>query len=591
MKQKLIKKKINYLRSLLLHYEYHYHSLNDSDIPDTEYDKLKLELCRLEKCYPELITRNSPTQIVGAPSLCTFNLVNHETPMLSLDNISNEKNFFKFVKNIYSSLKEIKKPLNFCCELKLDGVAINLLYENGILIKAISRGNGITGEDITANARTIYDIPKKLIGENLPTRIEIRGEVFMTKREFNNLNSDVRRTGGKKLFTNPRNAAAGSLRQIDPNVTAKRHLSFYAYAIGLLEGKNNLIMPNSQWNSLKQLHNWGLPICENSIICNNSKKVITFYRQINSIRSQLPFEIDGIVIKIDSKLIQQQLGSTIRAPKWAIAIKFPAQEKLTQLLDVQWQLGRTGILTPIARFEPIKISGVIIKNATLHNYDEIKRLDLHINDLIIVRRVGDVIPKIVSVMKSQRTSTVHKIIRPSFCPICQAKLHVINSVIRCSGGLSCSAQLKESLKHFVSALNIKGLGSKIIEQLIKKHYVYNPVDLFLLTKEKLLQLENIGEKLAIHLLHNLIKAKKTTLASFVYALGIREVGKVTAIHLAVHFKSIEIIMNAELKLLMNVKTIGPVVAFNIHNFMSKLSNRNIIIQLIKQIGISFVGLS
>ncbi|WWO97221.1 MAG: NAD-dependent DNA ligase LigA [Candidatus Dasytiphilus stammeri] len=590
MKQQSIEQKINQLRSLLLQYEYNYHSLNDSEIPDAEYDKLKMELYRLEKCYPEFIKTNSPTQLVGAPCLLTFNLVSHETPMLSLDNISNEKDFFKFVKKLDFYLKRIKKDLHFCCELKIDGVAINLLYEDGVLIKAISRGDGIIGEDITENARKIDDIPKQLKGDNVPARIEIRGEVFISKLGFKKLNSDTRRTG-KKIFTNSRNAAAGSLRQIDANITGKRPLSFYAYGIGLLEGGSSI--PESQWHSLKQLNKWGLPIYDNNCLCKNPETVISFYRKIKLIRSQLHFDIDGIVIKVDSKLLQKNLGSTIRAPKWAIALKFPAQQKLTRLLDVEWQVGRTGSLTPVARLDSVTISGVLIKNATLYNYEEIKRLDLHINDFVVIQRSGDVIPKIVNVVKSKRTSKARKIIIPSVCPICKSTVEKFNSIIRCSGGLSCMAQVKESLKHFVSrrALNIKGIGSKIIDQLIEKKKVSNSVDLFLVTKDQFLQLENIGEKLAINLVNALRNAKQTTLASFIYALGIRTVGKATAIDLADHFKSIDSIMNADLKNLMKVKKIGPLVALNIHNFMSKLNNRKIILQLIKEIGISFVKIS
>ncbi|WWO99600.1 MAG: NAD-dependent DNA ligase LigA [Candidatus Dasytiphilus stammeri] len=586
MKKKLIEQKINKLRSLLLHYDYHYYSLNDSEIPDEEYDKLKLELCRLEKCYPEFITPNSPTQIVGAPSLLKLDLVNHQTPMLSLENINHEEDFLKFVKKISFFFKKIK-DIAFCCELKLDGVAINLLYEKGILIRAILRGDGIKGEDVTANAYTISDIPKKLKGDNLPNRIEIRGEIFMTKSGFKKLNLEAFRTG-KKKFTNARNAASGSLRQIQSNVTKKRPLSFYAYGIGLVEESN--IMPDSQWLSLKQLNEWGLPICYKNCLCKKIETVISFYKKIKSIRSKLEFEIDGIVIKVDSKYLQEKLGSTNRAPKWAIAMKFPAQEKLTRILDVEWQVGRTGIITPVARFEPIRISGILIQNATLHNYEEIKRLDLHINDLVVVQRSGDVIPKIVNVVKLQRTYKTHNIIRPSFCPICKSKVEEFQSVIRCTGGLICIAQIKESLKHLVSrqALNIKGVGSKIIEQLIQKRYVYNAVDLFNLTKDQILQLDNIGEKSAIKLVNSLHNAKKTTLACFIYALGIREVGKVTAINLAIHFKSIEAIMNADLNSLMKIKKIGPLVAFNIHNFMLIDSNRKMIIQLIKEIGISFV---
>ncbi|WWO98575.1 MAG: NAD-dependent DNA ligase LigA [Candidatus Dasytiphilus stammeri] len=587
MKDKSIEERINHLKSLLLHYEYQYHSLNDSELPDVEYDKLRLELCKLEQCYPEFITPNSPTQVVGAPSLGSFDLVNHESPMFSLENLHNEQDFFKFLKKISLYIKDINH-INFCCELKLDGLAINLLYQKGILIRAISRGDGITGEDITSNARTIPGIPQQLKGDNLPNRIEIRGEVFMTKKGFNQLNSAARRTG-HKIFTNPRNAAAGSLRQKDPHLTGKRPLSFYAYGIGLVQGSN---IPDSHWHCLKRLNEWGLPICSYNYLCDSSEKVISFYKNIKSIRSRLDFEIDGIVIKIDSKFLQEQLGYTNRAPKWAIAIKFPPQEKLTRILDVEWQVGRTGVITPVGRLEPVRITGVIIKNVTLHNYNEIKRLDLYVGDIVVVRRSGDVIPKIVNVVKSERIPEARKINYPSCCPVCKSKLEKFNSVIRCTGGLSCIAQIKEYLKHFVSrrAFNIKGLGSKIIEQLVKKCYVHSPVDLFLLTKHQLLQLENVGEKLAINILNSLKNAKQTTLARFIYALGILEVGKATAVTLAIHFKSIDTLMNADLKILMSIKNIGPSVGSNIYYFMSKLSNRKIIIRLIKEIGISFIGL-
>ncbi|MEQ0581579.1 NAD-dependent DNA ligase LigA [Pantoea dispersa] len=579
-----VQEQITALRTTLRHHEYLYHVMDTPEIPDAEYDRLMRELRELESAHPDLITPDSPTQRVGAAPLATFEQVRHEVPMLSLDNTFDEAGFLAFNKRVQDRLKSTD-DLTYCCELKLDGLAVSLLYENGLLVRAATRGDGTTGENITANVRTIHAIPLRLHGDNIPARVEVRGEVFMTESGFEKLNEEARRTGGK-VFANPRNAAAGSLRQLDPRITAKRPLTFFCYGFGLLEGGE---MPASHWQRLQQFKAWGLPVSDRIRLVHTADEVLAFYRQVEQDRPSLGFDIDGVVIKVDSQALQEQLGFVARAPRWAVAFKFPAQEQMTVVRDVEFQVGRTGAITPVARLEPVQVAGVIVSNATLHNADEIARLGLRIGDKVVIRRAGDVIPQVVNVVESERPADAREIVFPSHCPVCGSDVERVEgeAVTRCTGGLICGAQRKEALKHFVSrrAIDVDGMGDKIIDQLVEKEYVKTPADLFRLTAGKLTGLDRMGPKSAQNVVDALEKAKFTTLPRFLYALGIREVGEATAANLANHFGELEEVMNADLDALIAVQDVGKVVAAHVRNFMEEESNREVIRQLTEEVGV------
>ncbi|MFU2316379.1 NAD-dependent DNA ligase LigA [Rahnella sp. PCH160] len=574
-----IEEQINHLRTQLRHHEYQYHVLDAPEVPDAEYDRLMRELRELETAHPELITADSPTQRVGAAPLSAFEQVKHRVPMLSLDNVFDEESYLAFYKRVQDRLKTAE-PLTFCCELKLDGLAVSLLYENGELVQAATRGDGTTGENITANVRTIRAIPLRLHGENIPERLEVRGEVFMPQPGFEAMNEEARRTGGK-VFANPRNAAAGSLRQLDPRITAKRPLTFFCYGVGLLEGGE---LPRSHYDRLQQLKAWGLPVSERVRVCTGSDDVLAFYRQVEADRPSLGFDIDGVVVKIDSLDIQETLGFVARAPRWATAFKFPAQEQITLVKDVEFQVGRTGAITPVARLEPVLVAGVMVSNATLHNADEIERLGLRIGDTVIVRRAGDVIPQVVGVVLDERPEDAREVVFPTHCPVCHSDVERVEgeAVARCTAGLICGAQRKEALKHFVSrrALDVDGMGDKIIDQLVEKEYVKNPADLFRLTAGKLTGLDRMGPKSAQNVVNALEKAKETTLARFLYALGIREVGEATAANLAAHYGSVEALKAADIESLKTVPDVGDVVAKHVVNFLSEEHNRQVIDELL-----------
>ncbi len=579
-----VQEQITALRTTLRHHEYLYHVMDTPEIPDAEYDRLMRELRELESAHPDLITPDSPTQRVGAAPLATFEQVRHEVPMLSLDNTFDEAGFLAFNKRVQDRLKSTD-DLTYCCELKLDGLAVSLLYENGLLVRAATRGDGTTGENITANVRTIHAIPLRLHGDNIPARVEVRGEVFMTESGFEKLNEEARRTGGK-VFANPRNAAAGSLRQLDPRITAKRPLTFFCYGFGLLEGGE---MPASHWQRLQQFKAWGLPVSDRIRLVHTADEVLAFYRQVEQDRPSLGFDIDGVVIKVDSQALQEQLGFVARAPRWAVAFKFPAQEQMTVVRDVEFQVGRTGAITPVARLEPVQVAGVIVSNATLHNADEIARLGLRIGDKVVIRRAGDVIPQVVNVVESERPADAREIVFPRHCPVCGSDVERVEgeAVTRCTGGLICGAQRKEALKHFVSrrAMDVDGMGDKIIDQLVEKEYVKTPADLFRLTAGKLTGLDRMGPKSAQNVVDALEKAKFTTLPRFLYALGIREVGEATAANLANHFGELEKVMNADLDALIAVQDVGKVVAAHVRNFMEEESNREVIRQLTEEVGV------
>ncbi|MGI8473843.1 NAD-dependent DNA ligase LigA [Pectobacterium brasiliense] len=573
------------LRRVLRHHEYKYHVEDAPEIPDIEYDKLMQELKALEADHPELVTSDSPTQRVGAAPLAAFEQVRHEVPMLSLDNVFDEESYLAFSKRIGDRLKN-GDDLTFCCELKLDGLAVSLLYEDGVLVQAATRGDGTTGENITSNIRTVAAIPLRLEGDNIPRRVEVRGEVFMKHSGFEKLNEEARRTGSK-IFANPRNAAAGSLRQLDPRITAKRPLTFFCYGVGLLEGGE---LPASHWERLMQFKAWGLPVSDRIKLCTGPAEVLDFYRQVEQTRSSLGFDIDGVVVKVDSLELQERLGFVARAPRWAVAFKFPAQEQLTWVRDVEFQVGRTGAITPVARLEPVAVAGVIVSNATLHNADEIERLGLQIGDRVIVRRAGDVIPQIVGIVESERPETVRPIVFPAACPVCGSDVERVEgeAVTRCTGGLICGAQRKEALKHFVSrrALDVEGMGDKIIDQLVEKEYVKTPADLFRLSAGIMTGLDRMGPKSATNLVNALEKAKSTTLARFLYALGIRDVGESTAANLAAHFGSLEALFAANEEALLEVPDVGKVVAAHVRHFLEEEHNQTVIRELTDPAGIN-----
>ncbi|HGN1705645.1 TPA: NAD-dependent DNA ligase LigA [Providencia rettgeri] len=578
------KQEIEELKKQLRHHEYQYHVLDAPEIPDVEYDKLMQRLKSIEEANPELITNDSPTQRVGAAPLSAFETVRHEIPMLSLDNVFDEDSYLAFDKRVRDRLKN-HEQLTFCCELKLDGLAVSLLYENGELVQAATRGDGTVGENITANVRTIRAIPLRLTGENIPERVEIRGEVFMPQKGFEELNELARKTDGK-VFANPRNAAAGSLRQLDPRITAKRPLTFYCYGVGLVEGET---LPDTHYERLMQFKKWGLPVSDYVQLRVGSQAVLDFYHEIERVRPELGFDIDGVVIKVNSIAIQEELGFVSRAPRWATAFKFPAQEQITLLKDVEFQVGRTGAITPVARLEPVQVAGVVVSNATLHNADEIERLGVHIGDTVVIRRAGDVIPQIVSVVADQRPADSRAIVFPTHCPVCGSDIERVEgeAVARCTGGLICGAQRKEALKHFVSrrAMDVDGMGDKIIDQLVEKEYVKTPADLYQLSAGILTGLDRMGPKSAQKLVDALDKSKQTTLARFIYALGIREVGEATAANLAAHYATLDAVMAADEESLKTVQDIGHVVAKHVVNFFHEEHNQAVIHDLVTKANI------
>ena len=577
-----LQQQIDTLRQDLRRYEYEYHVLDNPTIPDAEYDRLFHQLKALEAAHPELITADSPTQRVGAKPLSGFAQIRHEIPMLSLDNAFSDEEFYAFVKRIEDRLIRLPDPLTFCCEPKLDGLAVSILYVNGVLTQAATRGDGTTGEDITANIRTIRNIPLQLLMDNPPARLEVRGEVFMPHAGFERLNQQALEKG-EKTFANPRNAAAGSLRQLDPKITSKRPLVLNAYGIGIAEGVD---LPNTHYDRLQWLKSIGIPVNPEIRLCNGTDEVLDFYRDIQNKRSSLGYDIDGTVLKINDIALQEKLGFISKAPRWAIAYKFPAQEELTRLNDVEFQVGRTGAITPVAKLEPVFVAGVTVSNATLHNGDEIERLDIAIGDTVVIRRAGDVIPQIIGVLHDLRPADARPIIFPKTCPVCDSAIVRIEgeAVARCTGGLFCAAQRKEALKHFVSrkAMDIDGVGGKLIEQLVDRELVHTPADLFKLDLTTLTRLERMGAKSAENALASLEKAKNTTLARFIFALGIREVGEATALNLANHFKTLEALQNADLEALQQVPDVGEVVANRILAFWHEPHNVAVVNDLIAQ---------
>ncbi|WP_318480771.1 NAD-dependent DNA ligase LigA [Photobacterium leiognathi] len=571
------------LREQLDYHGHRYYVEDNPEIPDAEYDRMMQQLLKIEADHPEWVTVDSPSQRVGGTALEGFTQVKHEIAMLSLDNAFNDDDLRAFQKRLQDRLRS-GSELSYCCEPKLDGLAVSLMYENGILVQAATRGDGATGENITHNVRTIRAIPLKLQGTDWPARLEVRGEVFMPKKGFEALNEKALKKG-EKTFANPRNAAAGSLRQLDPKITATRPLSFYAYAVGVVEGRE---LAETQYERLCQLKAWGLPMCPEIRKVDSIEEVIAYHQSIGDKRQSLGYEIDGVVIKVDDIDTQQQLGFVARAPRWAIAYKFPAQEEMTVLNNVEFQVGRTGAITPVAKLEPVFVGGVTVSNATLHNADEVERLGVMIGDTVIIRRAGDVIPQIASVVESRRPESAQAIVFPTECPVCQSKIERIEgeAVARCTGGLFCQAQRKEALKHFVSrkALDVDGCGEKVIEQLVDREMVATPADLFKFSAGEVTVLERMGPKSAQKLVDALKASKLTTLPRFIYSLGIREVGEATAANLANYFETLEAISQATKELLIEVPDVGDVVAAHIFNFFREEHNMAVVKDL-QDIGI------
>ena len=565
------------LRAQIAQHDYRYYVLDDPRVPDAEYDRLIQELRALEEADPSLVSADSPTQRVSGTPSAAFGEVIHRVPMLSLDNAFSEEDVAAFDRRIHERLG-VAGELDYVAEPKLDGLAVTVIYRAGLLERAATRGDGITGEDVTANVRTIRAVPQRLLGE-APPLLEARGEVFMPIARFERMNQQARERG-EKVFVNPRNAAAGSLRQLDARITAARPLSAFFYGLGALEGAR---LPARQIELLQMLRTLGLPVSPETQAVRGIAGCLAYYRRIGERRSSLPYQIDGVVYKLDSRADQERLGFVSRAPRWAIAHKFPPDEALTVVREVGFQVGRTGALTPVARLEPVFVSGVTVSNVTLHNIDEVRRKDVRLGDTVVVRRAGDVIPEVVSVVLERRPARTVPVELPERCPVCASQVLRVEgeAVARCTGGFTCRAQRQEALRHFASrrALDIEGLGEKIVEQLVEHQLVRSPADLYALTLAQLSELERMGEKSAANLLGAIDKSKHTTLPRLLYGLGIREVGEATALALARHFGTLERLMSADAQAIQQVPDVGPIVAAHVAAFFASEDHRSVISDL------------
>jgi DNA ligase (NAD+) len=582
-----------HLKDALNQHNHRYYVLDDPSVPDSEYDRQMRALQAIEAQYPELLSEDSPSQRVGGKALESFTQVRHTVAMLSLENAFSDVELEDFDRRVKDRLNyaALKNPteIEFACEPKLDGVAVSLLYKNGQLVRGATRGDGSVGEDITANVRTIKSIPLKLRGDNIPSLLEVRGEIYLPRPGFDALNAKAI-AAGEKTFVNPRNAAAGSLRQLDSKITASRPLEMCAYSVGQFEAE---VTPDSHTHMLETLGGWGFKINEHVVAVTGIAACEDYYSAMAERRDQLTYDIDGIVYKVNNLALQQRLGFVAKAPRWAIARKFPAQEEMTKLLDVEFQVGRTGAITPVARLAPVFVGGVTVSNATLHNGDEIKRLGVCIGDTVIIRRAGDVIPQIAKVILEKRPEDAQVIVFPERCPVCQSSVKRAEgeAVARCTGGLFCGAQIKEAIKHFASrkAMDIDGLGDKLVELLVDAGSIYSVADLFELKVDQLLGLERMADKSATNLTAAITASKETTLAKFLYSLGIREVGEATAQTLANNFGSLEAVIEADAEQLLDVDDIGPVVAKHIVNFFSNPDNLSII-QALRESGVNWADI-
>jgi DNA ligase (NAD+) len=567
------------LRRQLEYHNYRYYVLDDPEISDAEYDRLLNELKQIEAEHPDLITPDSPTQRVGTTPVSELKEVVHSTPMLSLDNAFTDEDVINFDRRVRERLDV--KEVEYAAEPKLDGLAVSFLYENGRLVRAATRGDGLRGEDVTHNIRTIKSVPTQLRGK-APDVLDVRGEVFMTLAGFKAMNQRALERG-EKVFVNPRNAAAGTIRQLDPRLAAARPLDVFFYAVG---EHGNWKLPAKHSEVLEQLREWGLKVSPLVKVVQGAEGCLQYYREIGAKRNSLAYEIDGVVYKVNRFAQQRELGYVARAPRWAIAHKFPAHEENTIVRDVEFQVGRTGALTPVARLEPVFVGGVTVSNATLHNMDEVKRKDVHIGDTVVIRRAGDVIPEVVKVVRERRPPDARPVELPKQCPVCGSAVEREEgeAVARCSGSLSCPAQLKGAILHFASrrAMDIDGLGEKIVDQLLTSGMVRSPADLYKLSVEQLASLERLGEKSAKNLVTAIEKSKRTTLSRFLYAIGIRDVGEATAAALANHFGSLEALQEADEAAIQEVPDVGPVVAAHVHTFFRQPHNREVIEDLRRQ---------
>lgn len=572
-----IRQRVAELRREIERHNYRYYILDDPEIPDAEWDRLLQQLRELEETYPSLVTPESPTQRVGATPTDEFAEVRHRLPMLSLENAFTEEDLRNFDRRVRERLGN-DGDVDYSAEPKLDGLAISVTYEHGVLVRAATRGDGTTGEDVTTNVRTIRSVPLHLRGK-APALLEARGEVFMPISGFERLNAEAAKKG-EKTFANPRNAAAGSLRQLDPRITAQRPLDIFFYAVGAVEG---ITLPESHSDTLALLRDFGLRVSPEIRRVRGAAGCLGYYAEIGRRRAALEYQIDGVVYKVDSIAAQRELGFVSRAPRWAIAHKFPAEEAITVLRDVEFQVGRTGALTPVARLEPVFVGGVTVSNATLHNMDEVARKGVKIGDTVIVRRAGDVIPEVARVVLERRPRDAREVRLPAHCPVCKSPVErdAEAAVARCTGGYRCSAQRKERLRHFASrrALDIEGVGEKLVDQLVEAGLVESPADLFELTRETLSALDRMGPKSADNVLAALERSKSTTLGRFLFALGIRDVGEATAASLATHFGDLDALMHADLDAVLQVEDVGPVIAAHVVEFFGDAGNRDVIARL------------
>jgi DNA ligase (NAD+) len=586
-------KRVTQLRGEIERHNHQYYVLDQPLITDAEYDRLFRELQELEASHPELITRDSPTQRVGGRALEVFEPVRHAVPMLSIrtETDTEDSGAIKFDTRIRRELGlvDTDPPVEYMAELKFDGLAIGLRYEHGMLVRAATRGDGETGEDVTQNIRTIRRIPLKL-HRDPPAVLEARGEVYMSREDFKRLN-ERQRASGDKIFVNLRNVAAGSVRQLDPKITARRPLSFSAYGLGEVQGWE---LPATQSGILDALAEFGLPVSDERTVVRGAEGLAAFHRDIGARRDKLPFDIDGVVYKVNSLELQRRLGFVTRESRWAVAHKFPAEEAISQVLAIDVQVGRTGALTPVARLKPVFVGGVTVTNATLHNEDEIRRKDVHVGDTVVVRRAGDVIPEVARVIVERRSPPARPFVMPAKCPVCGSAVRRLEdeAVARCTAGLFCPAQRKQALLHFASrrAMDIEGLGEKLINQLVANHLVGTPADLYKLGVGALESLDRMAKKSAENVFAAIEKSKHTTRARFIYALGIRNVGESTARDLAHHFGSIDALITADVEALQQVPDVGPVVAQSIAQFFAESHNRDVVRQLLAA-GISFEPLS
>ncbi|MEA3412808.1 MAG: NAD-dependent DNA ligase LigA [Pseudomonadota bacterium] len=575
-----IETEVRQLRDEIRHHNYRYYVLDDPEVPDAEYDRLMHRLAAIEAEHPALVSLDSPTQRVGAEPLAAFGEVRHNVPMLSLGNAFGDDEVEAYDARVRDRLGVDK--VEYAAEPKLDGVAISILYRRGLLERAATRGDGVTGEDVTQNVRTVKSVPLRLQGVDYPDVLEVRGEIVMPRAGFEAFNARAR-ASGEKTLVNPRNAAAGSLRQLDPRLTARRPLEVFFYALGECEGGAEALGATHA-GILERLRDWGLRVSHLNAVVSGAAGCLGYYGEIGDRRAGLPYDIDGVVYKVNRLDQQKALGFVSRAPRWAIAHKFPAEEEVTTLLDVEFQVGRTGALTPVARLKPVFVGGATVSNATLHNMDEIERKGVHIGDQVIVRRAGDVIPEVAGVVLARRPADARPVILPASCPVCGSD--VIRpegeAAARCTGGLYCAAQRKEAIKHFASrrAMDVEGLGDKLVDQLVECGLVEHVDDLYRLDADQLESLERMGRKSSENLIEALEKSRQTTMARFIFALGVREVGEATARSLAGYFGSLEKLMAAEVDALLEVPDVGPVVAGHVHAFFRQPHNREVIERLL-----------